>query len=61
MELEGQALHLVQGLPIITENYAIAWDLLVDRYEKWKMIVGLKAISKEDIREVRQSVNTPIL
>jgi len=61
MALEDQALELVQGLPIITENYAIARDLLVDRYEQQKMIVGLKAISKEDIGEIRQSVNTPLL
>lgn len=34
MALEGQALQLVQGLPIVNENYWIAWDLLVDRYEQ---------------------------
>jgi hypothetical protein len=66
LALKGQAFQLVQGLPITTDNYSIAWNLLVDRYENKKLIaathvrqlLGLKSISKEDVGEMRQFVNT---
>jgi diphosphomevalonate decarboxylase len=66
LPLKGQAFQLVEGLPITTDNYSIAWNLLVDRYENKKLIVathvrqllGLKSISKEDVGEMRQFVNS---
>ena len=47
MALEGQTLQLVHGLPIITKNYSVAWDLLVDREENdcgylYQTVTGFK-------------------
>jgi hypothetical protein len=66
LALKGQALQLVQRLPITTENYSIAWNMLVGRYKNTKLIaatyvrqiLGLKSISREDVGEMRQFVNT---
>ena len=65
-KIKGQALQLVQGLPVTTENYSIARNLLADGYENKKLIaatyvrqiLGLKSISKEDVGETRQLVDT---
>lgn len=59
LALKGQALQLVQGLLITSENYSIAWNVVVDRYENKKLIVvtyirqllGLKSISTEYVRD----------
>ena len=66
MTLKGQALQLVQGLPITTENYSTAWNMLVGRYKNTKFIaasyvrqiLGLRSISREDVGDMRQFVNT---
>jgi len=33
LALKGQALQLVQGLPVAPENYSIVWNVLVESYE----------------------------
>jgi len=65
-KIKGQALQLVQGLPITTENYSIARNLLVDGHENKELIaatyvrqtMGLKSMSKNGVGEMRQLVNT---
>jgi hypothetical protein len=39
LALMGQVLQLVQGLPTAPENYSIAWNVQVERYENKKLIV----------------------
>jgi len=66
LALKSQALQLVQGLPITTENYSIAWNMLVGSYKNKKLIaatyvrqiLGLNSISRKDMGEMRQFVNT---
>lgn len=66
MALKDQALHLVQGPAFTAENYSVAWNQLVGRYENKKLIadtyfrqlLGLKNSSKEDVGELRQFINT---
>jgi len=38
--IKGQALQLVQGLPITTENYSITRNLLVDGHENKELIAA---------------------
>jgi hypothetical protein len=60
LALKGQALQLVQGLPIAPENYSRVWNVLVESYENKKLIVatyvrqllGLKSISTENVGEI---------
>lgn len=64
--LKGQALQLIQNLPITAVNYQVAWQLLKDRYENKKLIaatytrglLNLKAVQKESASDLRQFVNT---
>jgi uncharacterized membrane protein len=66
LALNGQALRFVQWLPFTAKNYLIALNFLVDRYENKKLtaatnirqMLGLKSISKDDVEEIRQFVNT---
>jgi hypothetical protein len=66
LALNGQSLQFVQGLPFTAKNYSIALNFLMDRYENNKLTVatnviqmlGLKSISKGDVEEIRQFVNT---
>ncbi|XP_024886131.1 uncharacterized protein LOC112463789, partial [Temnothorax curvispinosus] len=58
----GEAYNVISSLEIADENYSVAWDLLIERYDNKRVIVQnhLKAIvklpvmNKENISELRQ-------
>jgi len=65
-KIKGQALQLVQGLPITTENYSTVRNLLVDGQDNKeqtaatyvRQILGLKSMNKGNVGEMRLLVNT---
>lgn len=64
--LRGEALKLIENLPITEANYSVAWQLLSDRYSNHTLIaasyiheiLNIRQVQRESSGELREFVNT---
>ncbi|XP_077296681.1 uncharacterized protein LOC143918614 [Arctopsyche grandis] len=58
--LQGSAMQVIQGLENTEENYTIAWELLVERYNHSRMIIKTKINSMFNLRAIQRENYTDL-